>query len=242
LTPISRPYEITKNLVSTYPGLGCLRFQLILSNAARGVVYHAKPIGRPKAFVETHSQELRLPFVSNGDNYTLKLLVVLALESLVTNSAYAQSAGVSHPDSVLRSILVRIEADLEADGYHPVRVASRAVGRFQGHHLLLRGDSVVVITRSGERAIALADVDSVWVRRDAGRDLALVFGGVCAVSGGALGGVIATGPDSGGGSPFPAIAIGAGFGGVICGAAGWVLGSVIQTWRLHYPLALESST
>jgi hypothetical protein len=172
----------------------------------------------------------------------LRLLVVVALAGLVTNGAHAQSATPSDPDSVLRSVLVRIEADMQADGYHPVRVGSRAGGRFQGHVLLLRGDTVVVVDRSSERAIALAEIDSVWVRRDAGRDLGLVFGGACAFSGGVLGGVIATGPDSGGGSPLGAIAIGAAFGGAICGAAGWLLGSVIQTWRLHYPLWLESST
>jgi hypothetical protein len=159
----------------------------------------------------------------------------------VTDGAHAQSAGPSQPDSVLRSVLVRVEADLQADSYHPARVASRVGGRFQGHKLLLRGDTVVVIARSSEHAIALADIDSVWVRRDAGRELGLVFGGACAISVGALGAAIATGPDSGSGSPLPAIAIGAALGGAICGAAGWLVGSVIQTWRLEYPAELESS-
>jgi len=172
----------------------------------------------------------------------MKLLVVVALAGLVTTGALAQSATPSHPDSVLRSTLVRIESDLQADGYHPVRVASRAGGRFQGRELLLRGDTIVVIDRSSERAIAIADIDSVWVRRDAGRDLGLIFGGACAFIGGVFGGVIATGPDSGSGSPLPAIATGATFGGAICGAAGWLLGSVIQTWRLYYPPEMESST
>jgi hypothetical protein len=139
-------------------------------------------------------------------------------------------------------MLVRIEANLQARSYHPVRVAGRAVGRFQGRELLLRGDTVVVIDRTGERAIALADIDSVWVRRDAGRDLGLLFGGTCAFFGGVLGTLIATDPDSGRASPFRAIAIGATLGGAICGATGWLLGSVIQTWRLHYARPLGSST
>ena len=171
-----------------------------------------------------------------------RLRLSTLLLSLHAIAAHAQSAGPSHPDSVLRSVLVRIEADMQADGYHPLRVTSRVGGRFQGHELLLRGDTVVVIDRTSERAIALADIDSVWVRRDAGRDMGLFLGGLCAIIGGGLGGAVASGPDSGSGSPLPGIAIGAAFGGAICGAAGWLVGSVIQTCRLHYPPEMESST
>ena len=131
---------------------------------------------------------------------------------------------------------------MQGDGYHRTRVFSRADGNFQGHELLLRGDTVVVVDFGSERAIALADIDSVLVRRDAGRTMGLVFGGLCAIIGGGLVGSIATGPDSGGGSPLPAIAFGAAVGGAICGAAGWLVGSLIQTWQLEYPVPLESST
>jgi hypothetical protein len=172
----------------------------------------------------------------------MRLLVILSFAGLMTSGAHAQSVEPSHPDSVLRRILVRIEADMQEDGYHALRGASRVAGRFQGHELLLRGDTVVVIDRSSERAIALADIDSVWVRRDAGRGLGIVFGGLCAIIGGAFGGVLATDPDSGKGSPLPAIAIGAALGGVICGGTGWLLGSLIQSWQLEYPVPLESST
>jgi hypothetical protein len=172
----------------------------------------------------------------------LRLLVILVLAGLVTNVAHAQSVGPSQPDSVLRRILVRVEADMQEDGYHRTRVVSRAAGRFQGHELLVRGDTVVVMDFGSQRAIALADIDSVWVRRDAGRTLALVFGGLCAIVGGGVAGSIATGPDSGSGSPLPAIAFAAAVGGAICGAAGWLVGSLVQTWELEYPVPLESST
>jgi hypothetical protein len=158
---------------------------------------------------------------------------------LAASDALAQSASPSQPDSVLRSLLSRIEADLLADNFHPVRVASRSIGRFEGHELLLRRDTVVVTDRGSERAIALADIDSVWVRKDAGRGLGIFGGALCAFIGGVFAGAIATGPDSGSGSPVGAIAIGATFGGAICGLGGWLLGSLIQTWRLEYPLPLD---
>ena len=176
------------------------------------------------------------------DGVQLKLLVVLAVAALVTDGAHAQRVGPSQPDSVLRRILVRVEADMQEDGYHALRVAGRAIGRLEGHEILLRGDTVVVIDRSSERQIALADIDSVWVRRDAGRGLGIVFGGLCAIIGGAFSGVMATDPDSGKGSPIPAIAIGAGLGALICGGTGWLMGSLIQTWALEYPVPLQSST
>jgi hypothetical protein len=161
------------------------------------------------------------------------------MTGLAASDALAQSASPSQPDSALRSLLSRIEADLQADDFYPVRVASRSIGRFEGHELLLRRDTVVVIDRGSERAIALADIDSVWVRKDAARGLGILGGALCAFVGGVFGGVIATDPDSGSGSPVGAIAIGATFGGAICGLGGWLLGSFIQTWRLDYPQPLD---
>ena len=186
--------------------------------------------------------------------FQLRLLVVLALIGLVTNGAHAQSDASSRADSVLRRILARFPAD----GYHPLRIASRVGGRFQGHALLVRGDTVVligrsnerqiargdtvVLDRSSERQIALADIDSVWVRRDAGRGLGMVFGGLCAIIVGGFGAVMEADPDSGNGSALPAFAIGAALGGVICGGTGWLVGSLIQTWRLEYPVPVKSRT
>ena len=171
----------------------------------------------------------------------MRLLVALGvLLGLVPNSAHAQSASPSQGDSVLHSALVRIEADMQADGFHPVRVASRVAGRFEGHELHLRGDTVIVIGGSSERAIALADIDSVWVRRDAARSLGFFGAAVCALAGIGLGTMIANDPDSGGGSAVPAIVFGGTLFGAICGAGGWLLGSVIRTWRLEYARPLNS--
>jgi hypothetical protein len=106
----------------------------------------------------------------------------------------------------------------------------------------VRQDTVVVIGRSSERAIALADIDSVWMRRDAARGLGLVGAGACALAAVALGTAVANDPDSGGGSVVgPVIGIGI-VGGAICGAGGWLIGSVIKTWRLEYARPFESST
>ena len=101
---------------------------------------------------------------------------------------------------------------------------------------------MVVIDRSSERAIALADVDSVWVRRDAARGLGIVGAGACALVAIALGTFIANDPDSGGGSVVGPIVVVGTLGAAICGAAGWLLGSFIRTWRLEYARPLKSST
>jgi hypothetical protein len=167
-------------------------------------------------------------------------IVFVLLASLVSIGAHAQSASTPHPDSVLRSTLVRLQTNVGASGFHYIRVATRAAGRFRGHDLLPRGDTVVIIDRSSERAIALADIDSVWVQRDFGRGLAIVGGAVCALIGGALGGLIAADPDSGDASVTGGILIGGTIFGAICGAGGWLVGDLIRTWRLEYARPLIS--
>lgn len=154
------------------------------------------------------------------------------------NGTHAQSATLSHADSVLQSVLVRIEAD----GFYSVRVASRVIGRIQGTEFLLRVDTAFVIDRGTGRAVALADIDSVWVRRDAALGLGIIGGVMGAILGGTLGGLIATDPDSGDMSPVAPILIGGTLGGAIFGAGAWLLGSFIRTWRLEYARPVNSPT
>jgi hypothetical protein len=146
--------------------------------------------------------------------------------------------GPSHADSVLRAALIRINVN----GPQPVRFASRISGRFQGHDLLLRADTVVVVGRASERAIALADVDSVWVRRNVARGLAIVAGTICALGGAILGAALATDPDSGDASVAGAVLIGGTLAGATCAAGGWLIGDLIRAWRLEYVRPVDPST
>ena len=70
----------------------------------------------------------------------------------------------------------------------------------------------------------------------------MAFGGLCAIALGGFGAVVEADPDSGNGSSLPAFVIGAALGGVVCWSTGWLVGALIQTWRLEYPVPVKSRT
>jgi hypothetical protein len=163
-------------------------------------------------------------------------IAVLALFLLgsVSSRAAAQVILTAQADSTLRSTIARIGADAR----QTIRVASRETGRLQGNSVSLLGDSMLVSTESGLRAIAVANVDSVWIYRGtAAPILGLIAAVPCALYGAAVGGFIAGDPDGGQHSAaqgilFPIIGLVAG--GAVCGLVGAGVGSLIERWRLEY--------
>ena len=161
----------------------------------------------------------------------MALLGLVLSESLPTRS-WAQSPPAPLADSSLRNSVSRISADSQRS----VRVASREAGRAEGSHVSLLGDSVLLNTDSGVRAIALVNVDSIWVQHGTAAPILGIIAGVpCAVFGGLVGS-LAGGPDSSGGSGSAAVGIIIGMlgGGFVCGSIGAGIGSFIRRWRLEY--------
>jgi hypothetical protein len=136
-------------------------------------------------------------------------------------------------DSDLRSVVARISWDHGGS----VRLASRETGRLEGHRVDLRGDSVLLDTDAGVRAIATMKIDSVWAQRgSAARALGIVAAVPCALYGALVGSFLASDPDSGGKPSHGALGglIGGVIAGSVCGAAGAVVGSLIRRWQLEY--------
>jgi hypothetical protein len=124
-------------------------------------------------------------------------------------------------------------------GEHPqriVRLTTQSSGRIEGNNVDLRGDSVLVATEQGPRAFQVAEVDSLWVQGTAAVLVGMVAALPCAIFGGMVGDFIGGDPD-GNGTPGRALSyslIGLALGGVVCGSAGAILGSLIPKWRLEY--------
>jgi hypothetical protein len=163
---------------------------------------------------------------------TVMALVVLVLSESLPTRIWAQSPPALGADSSLRNSVSRISADSQRS----VRVASREAGRVEGSHVSLHGDSVLLNTDSGVRAISLVNVDSLWVQHGTAAPILGIIAGVpCAVFGGLVGS-LAGGPDSSGGSGRAAagIIIGMLGGGFVCGSIGAGIGSLFRRWRLEY--------
>lgn len=167
-------------------------------------------------------------------------LLALLLAGSLPSRGQAQSPPAPHADSNLRNSVSRISADNQRS----VRLASRETGRVEGNRLSLLGDSVLLNTDSGVRAIALVNVDSLWVQHGTAAPILGIIAGVpCAVFGGLVG-ALAGGPDSSGGSGRAAagILIGMLGGGFVCGSVGAGIGSLIRRWRLEYARPAEAAT
>ena len=94
-----------------------------------------------------------------------------------------------------------------------------------------------VNTESGPRAIAVANVDSLWINRGtAAPILGAIVALPCALFGAAVGGTVGSDPDSQGSSTKGALfsIIGLLAGGAVCGTVGAVVGSLIERWDLEY--------
>jgi hypothetical protein len=124
------------------------------------------------------------------------------------------------------------------DSLQTIRVTSRETGRLEGDGVSLIDDSLFVNTWSGLRAIAVANIDSVWIYRGtAAPILGLIAAVPCALYGAAVGGFIAGDPDGGRHSAAQGILlpiIGLVAGGAVCGLVGAGVGSLIERWRLEY--------
>ena len=160
-------------------------------------------------------------------------ILALFLAASVSSRAGAQSGVTAQTDSTLRSTIVRIASD----NRQTVRITSPETGRLEGNGVSLLDDSMFVNTESGLRAIAVANVDSLWIYRGTAAPLLGLIAAIpCALYGAAAGGFIGTDPDgqpsSAKGIVFPIIGLVAG--GAVCGLVGAGVGSLIERWRLEY--------
>lgn len=168
-------------------------------------------------------------------------VLALFLAGSLFSRAAAQSPPSAQPDSTLRSTITRIAAD----NRQRVRVTSRETGRLEGNRVSLTGDSVFVSTDSGVRAIAVVEVDSLWIYRGTAAPIVGLIAAIpCAAFGGAVGGFVGGDPDSQGSSAKAALfsIIGILAGGAVCGSVGAGVGSLIERWRLEYVRPLRGAT
>ncbi len=175
-----------------------------------------------------------------GQDVLLAVLVLLIADFL-PSGASAQNAVAPRWDSGLNRVVARISSDVPRS----VRLVSHRIGRVKGDRAYLRGDSLLVLSARESRAVALVDIDSLWVQRgSAAHMLGIVAAVPCAVYGGLLGAFLATDPDNlgrPGRGPAGALTVGA-LGGVICGSLGAGIGSLIKRWRLEYARPPEAAT
>jgi hypothetical protein len=139
----------------------------------------------------------------------------------------------------LRSTIARIGVGSD----RMVRLSTRETGRVEGNQVSLVGDSVLFSTPNGDRAVAAANVDSIWIKGSAAPILGLIAAVPCAVYGGLVGAFIGGDPD-GNGSPGRAtigLLIGMIGGGAVCGSLGAAIGSLIPRWRLRYARMVETA-
>jgi hypothetical protein len=118
-----------------------------------------------------------------------------------------------------------------------MRLVSQRTGRLRGDALLLKGDSVVLVSDRASRTFALQEIDSLWVSHgNASRIVGIVTAVPCAIYGGLVGAFLATDPDSNGrpGRGPLGATIGGAAGGFACGLPGFGVGSLIKRWRLEY--------
>ena len=168
-------------------------------------------------------------------------LLGLVLFASLPSRSWGQGPLTPGADSSLRNFVSRISAD----NHRSVRLTSRETGRVEGYRVSLLGDSVLLNTDSGVRAIALANIDSAWVQQGtAAPILGLIAGVPCAVFGGLVGAFIGGDPDSNGSNRRATIGILIGMlgGGFVCGSVGAGIGSLIRRWRLEYARPAEAAT
>ena len=167
-------------------------------------------------------------------------LLVLALAGCLPSRTPVSAPSAAHADSSLSSLVARISAD----NPRLVRLSSRETGRLEGDRVSFLGDSVLLNTGAGMRAIAMANVDSVWIQTTAARIVGIIAAVPCALFGALVGGFIGGDPD-GNPSPLREILfpiIGMLGGGAVCGSVGAGVGSLIPLWRLEYPRPSEDAT
>ena len=169
----------------------------------------------------------------------MAVLVLLLAECLPRRSC-AQSPSAAHTGSSLSSIVARVSADSSRS----VRLSSRETGRLEGHRLSVLGDSVLLNTDSGLRAIGIANIDSLWVQRGTAAPIFGIIAAVpCALFGAMVGGTIGGDPDSNGSRRREILLpiVGLLGGSAVCGSVGAGIGSLIPRWRLEYPQLSEDA-
>ena len=171
---------------------------------------------------------------------TVMALLVLAFAESLPSRCRAQSPP-AHADSSLLNSLARIGVDSQRS----VRLATRETGRIEGYRVSLIGDSVFLNTDPGVRAIAVVNVDSVWVQRGTAALLVgFITGLPCALFGAMVGDFIGGDPDSQGSPGRATVGMLLGFlgGGLVCGSVGAGIGSLIRRWRLEYARPANTAT
>jgi hypothetical protein len=158
----------------------------------------------------------------------LVLLLVVAISLPVRSPAQPT---LSHADSLLYHVL----AQIGEDNPHTFRILNHEGILVQGRGVHLMGDSVVMVSHQKEFAIAVVDVDSLWMQRGtAALALGVLSAVPCALFLGWAAYTLATGPDGNPRSGPVAALSGGAIGGIVCGGVGAVIGSFIRVWRLEY--------
>ena len=163
----------------------------------------------------------------------LLALLVLTLATATPRGGGAQNLPTGDADSTLRNRIMHL-ADSNA---HSVRLATRETRRIEGSAISVSGDSVMLETSSGLRAIPMRDVDSVWVQNGTAAPIVGLIAAVpCALFGAMVGSFIGNDPDGSRSSRHPIILTLVGLigGGAVCGAVGAGAGSLITRWRLEF--------
>jgi hypothetical protein len=171
---------------------------------------------------------------------TIIAVPVLVLAECLPSCSRAQNPSGARTDSSLRNIAARISAD----SARLVRLSSGETGRVEGDRFTLLADSVFLNTGSGVRAIALANVDSLWVRGTAAHLAGIIAAIPCALFGAMVGGFVGGDPDSQGSDRRGLLfsIIGLLGGGAVCGTVGAGVGSLIGRWQLEYPRPSDDAT
>ena len=165
-------------------------------------------------------------------------MVILVLAAMAPDCSPAQNPSGVFPDSSLSHLISRLGSDTQRS----MRLSTHQAGRLEADSLFLLGDSVILYTVMGERAIAVTNVDSVWVQRGTAAPIIGIIAAVpCAVFGAMVGGFLGGDPDSNGSETKSVLysIIGFAGGAIACGSLGAGVGSFFRRWQLEYPVSAE---
>lgn len=166
---------------------------------------------------------------------TLRIVPLLLSLSLIglagaATGVQAQAGQIPRPAPTERDLLLQLPPGAR------IRLVSHGV-RVIASNPKVVGDSLVAIIGAKTWTLALADIDTVWVKKGSRAALGAAITGVpAAIWGAGLGYVLATDPDSnrkpGGG--LQAALVGGTIFGLIGAIPGALLGSVITRWARIY--------
>ena len=170
------------------------------------------------------------------------LAFFFAVQTFALCGSIARGQTTLGPPSGNRLPEIQIPGTLPADAR--IRLVLHGGRRILATDPAVAGDSMVASIQGSRWTLALADIDTVWVRRGTWALLGAATTGVpSAIYGAALGAFLATDPDSNGKpgqGPRGAI-----FGGALFGALGALpgafIGSLVTRWKVIYVRRAPSS-